>query len=61
MTLANIVRLNIYVTDIQRSFSESQGVLASRLSGVECTSTLLGVASLAAPDLLVELEATAMA
>ena len=60
MTLANVVRLNIYTTDVERLF-EHFGVLASRtaLAGVAPPGSLLGVARLAYPDLLVELEATA--
>ena len=62
MTLANVVRLNIYTTDVERVF-EHFGVLASRtgLAGVAPPGSLLGVAQLAYPDLLVELEATAVA
>jgi enamine deaminase RidA (YjgF/YER057c/UK114 family) len=62
MSLANLVRLNVYTTDVDRFF-EHHGVLTSRLSaaGVAPSSTLLGVARLAIPDLLVELEGTAVA
>ncbi len=61
-TLADVVRLNIYTTDPDRLF-EAWEVLASRLGAAACrqASTLLGVARLAFPELLVELEATAMA
>jgi enamine deaminase RidA (YjgF/YER057c/UK114 family) len=62
LTLENVVRLNIYTTDVD-------GVLAvldaagPRLAAARCrfASTLLGVTRLAFPDLLVELEATAAA
>ena len=62
MTLANLVRLNVYTTDVDRLL-EHYGVLASRLgaAGVAPPSTLLGVTRLAAPDLMVELEGTAVA
>jgi enamine deaminase RidA (YjgF/YER057c/UK114 family) len=62
MSLANLVRLNVYTTDVDRLF-EHYGVLASRLgaAGVAPTSTLLGVTRLAIPDLMVELEGTAVA
>ena len=62
MTLANLVRLNVYTTDVDLLFPH-YGVLASRLgaAGVAPTSTLLGVARLAIPSLMVELEGTAVA
>jgi enamine deaminase RidA (YjgF/YER057c/UK114 family) len=62
MSLANLVRLNVYTTDVGLLF-EHYGVLASRLgaAGVAPTSTLLGVTRLAIPDLMVELEGTAVA
>ena len=61
MTLADIVRLNIYTTDVD-AFIENAGALG-RLheAGAAYSSTLLGVARLAFPELLVELEATAVA
>ncbi len=60
-TLADVVRLNIYTTDPDRLF-ESYDVLAGRLGAAACrqASTLLGVSRLAFPELLVELEATAV-
>jgi enamine deaminase RidA (YjgF/YER057c/UK114 family) len=62
MTLANLVRLNIYTTDVD-TFLASYGGAAARLgaAGVKPPGTLLGVARLAFPDLMVELEATAAA
>ncbi|MFS8104293.1 RidA family protein [Lentzea alba] len=59
MTLANLVRLNVYTTDVDLLF-QHYGVLAARLGGTP-TTTMLGVARLALPDLLVELEGTAVA
>jgi enamine deaminase RidA (YjgF/YER057c/UK114 family) len=58
MTVANLIRLNIYTTDVD-ALLEHLSVLSGRLDGARYASTLLGVARLAAPDLLVELEATA--
>jgi enamine deaminase RidA (YjgF/YER057c/UK114 family) len=60
MTIADVVRLNIYCTDVDE-FLRSSGVLDARLgaAGVRPPSTLLGVARLAFPELMVELEATA--
>jgi enamine deaminase RidA (YjgF/YER057c/UK114 family) len=62
MRLANVVRLNVYTTDVDALFSE-YGVLAGRLgaAGVAPATTMLGVTRLAIPDLLVEIEATAVA
>ncbi len=62
MTLANVVRLNIYTTDVDRFFA-AYGGLAGRLgaAGVAPPGTLLGVSRLAYPELMVELEATAVA
>lgn len=62
MSLANLVRLNVYTTDVDRLF-EHYGVLASRLGAAEVapTTTLLGVTRLALPGLMVELEGIAVA
>ncbi|MEV6951014.1 RidA family protein [Streptomyces sp. NPDC051183] len=62
MTLANLVRLNVYTTDVDLLF-QHYGVLAARLgaAGVAPTSTLLGVVRLALPGQMVELEGTAVA
>jgi enamine deaminase RidA (YjgF/YER057c/UK114 family) len=62
MTLSNVVRLNFYTTDVD-AFFEHAGVLAERTgaAGVAPVGTLLGVARLAFPELMVELEATAVA
>ncbi|NBE93909.1 RidA family protein [Nonomuraea sp. KC401] len=62
MSLANLVRLDVYTTDVDRLF-EHYGVLASRLgaAGVAPPTTMLGVTRLAIPDLMVELEGTAVA
>ena len=62
MTLANVVRMNIYTVDVD-AFFEHYGVLAGRFSavGVAPPGTLLGVTRLAFPELMVELEATAVA
>ncbi len=62
MSLANLVRLNVYTTDVDVLF-QHYGVLAGRLAaaGVAPASTLLGVTRLAVPGRLVELEGTAVA
>jgi enamine deaminase RidA (YjgF/YER057c/UK114 family) len=61
-SLANLVRLNIYTTDVDLLF-QHYGVLASRLgaAGVAPAATLLGVTRLAIPTLMVEIEGTAVA
>jgi enamine deaminase RidA (YjgF/YER057c/UK114 family) len=63
LALANVVRLNYYVTDIERFFAEGAAVVGARLgaAGVQPSSTLLGVSRLAFSDLLIEIEATAVA
>jgi enamine deaminase RidA (YjgF/YER057c/UK114 family) len=60
-TLADVVRLNYYVTDVD-AFIEAGAALAARLDEAGCrpASTLLGVARLAFPTQLVEIEATAV-
>ncbi|MGP4043906.1 RidA family protein [Streptomyces sp. 2A115] len=62
MSLVNLVRLNVYTTDVDLLFPH-YGVLAARLgaAGVAPTTTMLGVARLAIPGQLVELEGTAVA
>jgi enamine deaminase RidA (YjgF/YER057c/UK114 family) len=63
MSLANVVRLNSYVTDVDLFFAEGAQVLGERTgaAGIQPAATLLGVTRLAFPDLLIELEATAAA
>jgi enamine deaminase RidA (YjgF/YER057c/UK114 family) len=58
---ADLVRLNIYTTDLDGFFA-NRNILLERLvaAGARYTSTLLGVAHLARPDLLIEIEATAV-
>lgn len=62
MTLANLVRLNVYTTDIDGLFPH-YGVLAARLGAAQVapTTTMLQVTRLAIPGQLVELEGTAVA
>lgn len=59
--LADIARLNVYVTDVD-AYREAAPAVGARLSqsGVRQAATLLGVARLALPELLVEIEATAV-
>ncbi|MEU9629384.1 RidA family protein [Streptomyces luteogriseus] len=62
MSLANLVRLSVYTTDVDLLFPH-YGVLTSRLgaAGVAPATTMLGVTRLAVPGQLVELEGTAVA
>lgn len=59
---SDVMRLNAYTTDLD-GFFEHYEVLANRLHEKHCQAaiTLLGVARLAFPGMVVELEATAMA
>ena len=61
MTLADIVRLNVYTTDVGELLKHFGG-LTDRFGDSEhrFASTLLGVTQLAGPQLLVLLEATAV-
>jgi enamine deaminase RidA (YjgF/YER057c/UK114 family) len=60
--LSQVVRLNTYTTDVDALLA-SYDLITSRLAGAGCrpSATLLGVARLALPEYLVELEATAVA
>ncbi|MFC4125632.1 RidA family protein [Nocardia rhizosphaerae] len=62
MSLTDVVRLNVYTTDVDLLF-QHYGVLAARLGAarVAPATTMLGVTRLAVPGQLVELEATAVA
>jgi enamine deaminase RidA (YjgF/YER057c/UK114 family) len=62
MAPANVVRLNIYTTDVD-GFMAAAGELIPVFAadGVQPVSTLLGVSRLYDPAVLIELEATAVA
>ena len=62
LTLADVVRLNYYVTDIP-AFLDAVPKVGVRLKAAGCKpgSTLLGIARLAEPDWMIEIEATAVA
>jgi enamine deaminase RidA (YjgF/YER057c/UK114 family) len=61
--LENVVRLNTYTVDVDRYLAEGARVIGERLgaAGVQPAATLLGITRLAYPDLLIEIEATAVA
>jgi enamine deaminase RidA (YjgF/YER057c/UK114 family) len=58
--LADVVRLNYFVTDVD-AFLQTGDIWGGRLGQAGCrpATTLLGVARLASPTMLVEIEATA--
>lgn len=63
MSMANVVRLNYYVTDIDLFFAGAAQLLGERqaAAGIQAAGTLLGITRLAFPGLLIEIEATAVA
>ncbi len=61
MGFQNLVRLTFYTVDMDQFLIEASEVLASRLAEVEYATSYLGVTRLAFPDLLIEIEATAIA
>jgi enamine deaminase RidA (YjgF/YER057c/UK114 family) len=62
LTLANLVRLNYYTTDVA-AFVNAAPQFVPRLKAANCqpSATLLGVTRLFHPDILIEIEATAAA
>lgn len=61
--LSDVVRLNYYTTDIESYWKADEAVdVVGRFERAGCrpASTLLGVADLAWPELLVEMDATAV-
>ena len=62
MTLSNVVRLTMYVTDMEAAiahFESAAEPLAA--AGIQPAVTLLGVTRLFAPELMIEIEADAVA
>jgi enamine deaminase RidA (YjgF/YER057c/UK114 family) len=62
MDATNIVRMNMYTTDVE-GFMAAAGDLIPIFAGDGCkpVATLLGVKALFEPELMIELEATAVA
>ncbi|MFT3899667.1 MAG: RidA family protein [Gordonia sp. (in: high G+C Gram-positive bacteria)] len=60
MSLANVVRLNVFTTDVD-ALMPHYGVLGARLGEAQVSpvTTMVGVTRLAIPGQLIELEATA--
>jgi enamine deaminase RidA (YjgF/YER057c/UK114 family) len=61
VSLGDVVRLNYYTTDVD-AFLAAADVVGERLAKAGCrpASTLLGVARLAFPEFMIEIEATAV-
>jgi enamine deaminase RidA (YjgF/YER057c/UK114 family) len=61
MTLANVVRINVFTTDVDAMMG-SWSELAKRFAtaGGTPTSTMVGVTRLAFPEMMVEIQATAV-
>ena len=59
MSLADIVRINIFTTDMDLFFEHADELERLREAGTRYASTLVGVTRLAFPEFLVEIEATA--
>jgi len=59
--LSNVARLNYYTTNVDQLLANWDAIV-SRLTQAGCrpSSTLLGVSRLAFPELLIEIEATAV-
>lgn len=57
-----IVRMNIYTTDIAQFMEKAEDIIPIfAADGVQPVCTLLGISALFDPDLMVEIEATAVA
>lgn len=60
-SLSDVVRVTYYTTDVDRFVAEAAGGVGMLLAGgCRPASTLLGISRLFHPDILVEIEATAM-
>jgi len=62
MDATNIVRLNMYTTDVPAFMAAAENLVTIFAEdGCRPVSTLLGVAALFEPEIMIELEATAVA
>ncbi|ABC63840.1 RidA family protein [Erythrobacter litoralis] len=62
MDASNLARLNFYVTDVPAFMSAAEEIMPIHgAAGAEIASTLLGVKELYHPDIMIEIEATAVA
>lgn len=61
MTLGNVVRINVFTTDVDAMMGSWEALVKRfAAAGVQPTSTLVGVTRLAFPEMMVEIEATAV-
>ena len=60
MDLSNVVHQEIYTTDVDATIA-SLGTIGPRLAPIKAAQTLIGVARLAFPPMMIEIEATAVA
>jgi enamine deaminase RidA (YjgF/YER057c/UK114 family) len=62
MSLSNVVRVHLYTTHMD-DFLQQYGVMAQRFAaaGIQPAATLLGVTKLFAPEIMIEIEAEAVA
>lgn len=56
----NVVKMTVYVTDMEAALAAYASV-GARIAGFKSAQSLIGVSRLAFPDLMVEIEATAVA
>jgi len=62
MAPSNIVRLNLYTTDVATFMEKAEEIVPIwAAEGIQPAATLLGITGLFDPDLMVEIEATAVA
>ena len=62
MDASNLVRLNFYVTDVPTFMAAAEEIMPIHgQAGAEIVSTLLGVKELYHPDIMIEIEGTAVA
>lgn len=62
MDASNLVRLNFYVTDVPTFMAAAEQIMPIHgEAGAEIVSTLLGVKELYHPDIMIEIEGTAVA
>ncbi|WP_298306901.1 RidA family protein [uncultured Erythrobacter sp.] len=62
MDASNLVRLNFYVTDVPTFMAAAEEIMPIHgEAGAEIVSTLLGVKELYHPDIMIEIEGTAVA
>ena len=57
--LADVVRTRIYITDVSR-YEEAARAHGEAFAGIRPASSLIGVATLVDPDMLIEIEADAI-